>query len=118
MSRLERDEVPLAMSSCSTSATRSPRLAASRKAPAPTIPPPTTSRSQGSLARRSRSAPRRARGGRVSWTVGGRVMVAGVRGSSGSRTRRAEDPPQHEGGAADQDEDEQRGVEDDALALG
>ena len=36
-----RPDVPDAMSRCSTSAARSPRLVASRSAPAPTIPPPT-----------------------------------------------------------------------------
>ena len=41
ISREERPDVPDAMSRCSTSAARSPRLVASSSAPAPTIPPPT-----------------------------------------------------------------------------
>lgn len=45
MSRELRLEVPLAKSSRSTSAVRSPRIAASRAVPQPVIPPPITSRS-------------------------------------------------------------------------
>ena len=46
MSRDDRLEVPLAKSSRSTSAVRSPRMAASRATPAPVMPPPITSRSK------------------------------------------------------------------------
>jgi hypothetical protein len=45
---LERDDVPLAKSARSTSATEYPRVAASRATPAPVIPPPMTSTSNGS----------------------------------------------------------------------
>src|SRR5207249_6327413 len=45
MSRVGREVVPEAKSSCSTSATESPRSAASRAIPAPMMPPPMTRRS-------------------------------------------------------------------------
>src|SRR5699024_9227510 len=53
----EREEVPEAQSEASTRPTFSPRLAASKAAPAPLTPPPTTSTSRGlsAVAERSRS---------------------------------------------------------------
>ena len=52
------DEVPEAKSWRSTRAVRRPRLAASRATPTPVIPPPTTSTSKVSSARRRSMAPR------------------------------------------------------------
>jgi hypothetical protein len=52
------EDVPLAKSSRSTKAVRRPLLAASSATPTPVIPPPTTSTSNVSLARRSIIAPR------------------------------------------------------------
>src|SRR5690348_14349445 len=60
MSLLDRLEVPAAQSRASSSATDSPRLAASRAAPAPVTPPPITSTSTTSSGRRARSSARRA----------------------------------------------------------
>src|SRR5699024_11874697 len=53
----EREEVPEAQSEASTRPTFSPRLAASKAAPAPLTPPPTTSTSRGlsAVAERCRS---------------------------------------------------------------
>src|SRR5687767_5837106 len=56
MSLLERELVPNARSFISTSATDSPRRAASRAMPAPLIPPPTIRRSTGAPCDRERSA--------------------------------------------------------------
>src|SRR6266851_2182310 len=58
MSLLDRLEVPEARSRASTRATRRPRDAASRAAPAPVTPPPMTSTSNRSAASRSSTAPR------------------------------------------------------------
>src|SRR5260370_18228139 len=58
MSLLDRLEVPEARSRASTRATRSPRDAASRAAPAPVTPPPMTSTSNRSAASRPSTAPR------------------------------------------------------------
>src|SRR3954471_18572835 len=59
MSLLDRLEVPAAQSRASSSATESPRLAASSAAPAPVTPPPMTRTSTTSSGSRSRSARRR-----------------------------------------------------------
>src|SRR5215470_16271723 len=58
MSLLDRLEVPDARSRASTRATRRPRDAASRAAPAPVMPPPMTSTSNRSVASRLSSASR------------------------------------------------------------
>src|SRR3990172_9077728 len=60
MRRDERLLVPDAKSPISTSATESPRIAASRAMDAPVMPPPMTARSNVSLRRRSSKAPRSA----------------------------------------------------------
>src|ERR1700759_1152846 len=58
MSLLDPLEVPESRSRASTRATRRPRDAASRAAPAPVTPPPMTSTSNRSAASRSSTAPR------------------------------------------------------------
>src|SRR3972149_5467790 len=64
MRRDERLLVPDAKSPFSTSATESPRIAASRAMDAPVMPPPMTARSNVSLCRRFSKGPRSAaRGG-------------------------------------------------------
>ena len=60
MSLVERRDVPAARSRASTSATDSPREAASSAAPAPVTPPPMMSTSNRSRRSRARSAARRA----------------------------------------------------------
>src|SRR3990172_10754258 len=60
MRRDERLLVPDAKSPFSTSATESPRMAASRAMDAPVMPPPMTARSKASLCRRFSRAPRSA----------------------------------------------------------
>src|SRR5262249_21411831 len=60
MSLDDRLDVPDAKSDCSTSATRSPRNAASRAMPAPLMPPPMTRRSKRSRSRPSSAASRQA----------------------------------------------------------
>src|SRR3954463_14789397 len=58
MSLDERDEVPDARSRASTSATLSPRVAASSAAPVPTTPPPTIATSNSSSRKRRSAAAR------------------------------------------------------------
>ena len=93
ISRLDRDEVPTAMSSCSTSATRNPRLAASSNAPAPTMPP-ADDRAGPSARWRAvrglrRAAPREdgSRAGFVRWRGSVIVRPPGGSGHAGSRMR-------------------------------
>lgn len=57
-SLLDRLDVPAAMSAASTSATRIPRIAASRATPQPVIPAPMTRRSKGSASSARKSAER------------------------------------------------------------
>ena len=106
--RDDRDEVPAAMSSCSMRAARRPRVAASRRAPAPTIPPPTIdagpSVSSASRERRPRAAAaRRTRPEDDAVRVDRIVRRAAGRG----------DPPEQPGGA-----DDEHGDRSGALKIG
>src|SRR6476620_1676315 len=117
MSRDDRDDVPTAMSSRSTSPTRRPRVAASSAAPEPTIPPPTTSTSSGSSTSAARSRPRASSGSAV---IG--RGDPGARDPAGSpvgtvRPAGPADAPQDRGGAGDQDHDEERRPENDVADI-
>src|SRR5690349_12108545 len=111
MSREERDEVPTAMSSCSTSAARIPRDAASRSAPTPTMPPPTITTSHGPATSAARSRRR--------WATASCAPVpASVMSSLRSwRGRAVGDPPEEPGRSDDQDQDHERSMEDDRLEI-
>src|SRR5881227_1365031 len=127
MSLDERPEVPDATSCCSTSAALRPRDTASRNAPAPTIPPPTTRTSKRSFPSASRALRRTAFAG-VSPCPGSLATPSTLSASSapsptyllrpsGVRRTAHGDPPQHHGGPDDEHQDQERGMEDDPLEV-
>ena len=112
MSRDERDDVPAAMSSCSTSAARIPRDTASSSAPAADDPAADDDDVPGLGVSAARG--RRPGGARAVGLAGAGVGPA-ARSSLGRAGRPARDAPQQPRRPDDQDDDRQRRVEDDLL---
>src|SRR5436190_7696502 len=121
MSPDDRLLVPDAMSSCSTRAAFSPRLAASSTQPTPVMPPPTTSTSNVSPRRRSQSLARRPTGSSAEPDgaeppEGDAAASDRAAGRSVKRRRTPADAIQHQRGAQHQDRDHDRRLEDEILA--